>query len=383
MSTTTSATTAPATTSAKVVLADYKDVWVFLQRQDGHLSDDSLELLASGRKVADQVNQKLVGLILGSNLRGLPEEAIDYGADTVVAVDDPGLRTYHTLRIIDTLEALILQRKPYAIIFLATEFGREIAARLAYRVNSGLATDNVDFEVQDYFNPKFNEMFPKTMTQVRPDFGSRVAKIWTPRHRPQVATLKPGSFSPLARDPNRRARGKIEKVPLPRPGKAYAVTVKELVELPKPKVDLEHASVVIGLGMGILRGGDGSHRNPLEAYKLATELKELIERKWGQKTEIGATRGLVMAQVKALEGIITRDHELGQTGTLISPDLYISLGVSGSAPHRAGIKAKKILAVNPDPDAPILLAAQYSVVGDLYEFVPKLIDTLEALPDRA
>ena len=90
-----------------------------------------------------------------------------------------------------------------------------------------------------------------------------------------------------------------------------------------------------------------------------------------------------MAQVKALEGIITRDHELGQTGTLISPDLYIALGVSGSAPHRAGIKAKKILAVNPDPNAPILLAAQYSVVGDLYEFVPKLIDTLEALPDRA
>jgi len=380
--TTTTTPVAP-TTSAVVALADYKDVWVFLQRQDRHLSSDSLELLASGRKVADQVGQKLVGLVLGSNLRGLPEEAIDYGADTVLVVDDPALRTYHTLRIIDTVEAMILKRKPYAIIFLATEFGREIAARLAYRVNSGLATDNVDFEVQDYFNPKFNEMFPKTMTQVRPDFGSRVAKIWTPRHRPQVATLKPGSFSPLARDANRRARAKIEKVPLPRPGKTYAVTVKELVELPKPSVDLEHANVVIGLGMGILHRADGSPKNPLEAYMLATELKDLIERKWGLKTEIGASRELVMARVKALEGIITRDHELGQTGTLISPDLYIALGVSGSAPHRAGIRAKKILAVNPDPDAHIHLAAQYSVVGDLYEFVPKLIDTLEAVADKA
>jgi electron transfer flavoprotein alpha subunit len=374
---------APAVTSAKVVLADYKDVWVFLQRQNGHLSNDSLELLAAGRKVANQVGQRLVGLVLGSNLRGLAEEAIDYGADLVLVVDDPDLRTYHTLRIIDTLEALIIQRKPYAIIFLATEFGREIAARLAYRVNSGLATDNVDFDVQDYFNPKFNEMFPKTMTQVRPDFGSRVAKIWTPRHRPQVATLKPGSFAPLPREPSRRAAGKVEKVALPRPGKTYAVTVKELVELPAPRADLENASIVIGLGMGILRAGDGSPKNPLEAYKLATELKELIERKWGLKTEIGATRGLVMGQVKALEGIITRDNELGQTGTLISPDLYIALGVSGSAPHRAGIRAKKILAVNPDADAPILLAAQYAVVGDLYEFVPKLIDVLEALPDRA
>ncbi|MDG6915096.1 MAG: electron transfer flavoprotein subunit alpha/FixB family protein [Nitrososphaerota archaeon] len=375
-------TAAPATTSAKVNLAEYRDVWVFLQRSDGRLSNDSLELLAAGRKVADQVGQKLVGLLLGSNLRGLPEEAIDYGADVVLAVDDPALRTFHTMRIIDTLESMILKRKPYAIIFLATEFGRELAARLAYRVNSGLATDNVDFEVQDYFNPKFNEMFPKTMTQVRPDFGSRVAKIWTPRHRPQVATLKPGSFPPLQRDPSRRARSKIEKLPLPRPGKSYALTVKELVDLPKSNVDLEHASVVIGLGLGILRGADGSPRNPIEAYKLATELKELIERKWGLKTEIGASRGLVMANVRALEGIINRDHELGQTGTLISPDLYIALGVSGSAPHRAGIRAKKILAVNPDANAPILLAATYSVVGDLYEFVPKLIDTLEALPDK-
>jgi len=377
-------TTAPvATTSAKVNLADYKDVWVFLQRDDGHLSNDSLELLAAGRKVADQAGQKLVGLLLGNHLRGLAEEAVDHGADVVLVVDDPALRTYNTMRMIDTLEAMTLRRKPYAIIFLATEFGRELAARLAYRVNTGVATDNVDFEVQDYFNPKFNEMFPKTLTQVRPDFGSRVAKIWTPRHRPQIASLKPGSFAPLPRNPARRSSAKIEKVQLPRPGKTYALTVKELVELPKPNFDLEHADVVIGLGMGILRGADGSPRNPIDAYKLATELKELIERKWGLKTEIGASRGLVMANVKALEGIITRDHELGQTGTLISPQLYIALGVSGSAPHRGGIKAKKIMAVNPDPTAPIHLAAQYSVVADLYDFVPKLIDTLEALPDRA
>jgi electron transfer flavoprotein alpha subunit len=373
---------APTTTSAKVVLADYKDVWVFLQRQEGHLSNDSLELLASGRKVANQVGQKLVGVILGSNLAGLPEEALEYGADVVLVVDDPALKDFLTQRIVDTLESMNNARKPYAIIFLATEFGREIAPRLAYRVNSGLATDNVDFEVTDYFNPKYNEMFPKTMTQVRPDFGSRVAKIWTPRHRPQVATLKPGSFASLPRDPSRKNTGKIEMTSLPNPSKKYSSTA-QLVELPKPKVDLEHAAVVIGLGLGILRGGDGSRRNPLEAYQLAMELKELIERKWGKKTEIGASRGLMMSGVKALEGIITRDHELGQTGTLISPDLYIALGVSGSTPHRAGIKAKKIMAVNPDPAAPILLVADYSVVGDLYEFVPRLIDTLEALPDRA
>ena len=172
-----STSVAPTTTSAKVVLADYKDVWVFLQRQEGHLSNDSLELLASGRKVANQVGQKLVGVILGSNLAGLPEEALEYGADVVLVVDDPALKDFLTQRIVDTLESMNNARKPYAIIFLATEFGREIAPRLAYRVNSGLATDNIDFEVTDYFNPKYNEMFPKTMTQVRPDFGSRVAKI--------------------------------------------------------------------------------------------------------------------------------------------------------------------------------------------------------------
>ncbi len=375
-------TAAPASTSAKVVLADWKDVWVFLQRSEGHLSNESLELLASGRKVANQVGQKLVGVILGCNLGGIPEEALEYGADVALVVDDPALKDYLTQRMVDTLENMVMARKPYAVIFLATEFGRELAPRLAYRVHSGLATDNVDFEVTDYFNPKYNEMFPKTMTQVRPDFGSRVAKIWTPRTRPQVATLKPGSFAPLPRDPSRKNTGKVEKVPLPNPDKKYSSSA-QLVELPKSRVDLEHAKVVIGLGLGILRAGDGSPKNPLEAYQLAMELKEVIERKWGKKTEIGASRGLVMSGVKALEGIITRDHELGQTGTLITPDLYIALGVSGSAPHRAGIKAKKILAVNPDPSAPIHLVADYSVVGDLYEFVPRLIDNLEALPDRA
>jgi electron transfer flavoprotein alpha subunit len=362
-----------------LALEDYKDVWVFLEREGDHLSDDSLGLLAAGKKVSDEVEEKLVGVLLGYHLGQIPQEAVEFGADTVIAIDHPELGTYLTSRIIDTLAQLIKERKPYALIFLAAEFGREIAPRLASKVGTGLATDNVDFVVEDYFNPKLNQSFHNIMIQVRPDFGTRVAKIYTPRHRPQLATLKPGSFEPLRREPGRK--GDIQRVPLPNPEKVYPARVLELAELPKPKVDLEHAQVVIGLGMGILKGKDGSPKNPVEAYKLAKRLKDLIEKKWGLKTEIGASRALVMAEVKSLEGVISRENELGQTGVQINPELYIALGVSGSAPHRAGIRAKKILAVNPDPGAGIFLVAQYSVVGDLYEFLPRMISALEALPD--
>jgi electron transfer flavoprotein alpha subunit len=365
--------------SQAISLEDYKDVWVFLEREGDHLSNDSLELLAAGRKVADKVEEKLVGVILGWNLDGIPQEAVEFGADKVIEVEDHALAAFPSLVIIDTLSTLILARKPYAMIFLATEFGREIAPRLASRVGTGLATDNVDFVVEDYFNPKLNQSFHNVMIQVRPDFGTRVAKIYTPRHRPQLATLKPGSFEPLRREPGKK--GEIERVPVPHPGKEYPMRVRELVELPKPKVDLEHAQVVIGLGMGVLKAKDGSPKNPVEAYRLAKRLKDLIEKKWGLKTEIGASRALVMADVKSLEGVISRENELGQTGVQINPELYIALGVSGSAPHRAGIRAKKILAVNPDPGAGIFLVAQYSVVSDLYEFLPRMIATLEALPD--
>jgi electron transfer flavoprotein alpha subunit len=353
-----------------------RNVWAYLQREDEDLSKDSLELLAAGRKVADKLEQELVGVVLGYQLDGVAEKAIEYGADHVIVVDDPALADYLSLRYVDTLTSLVREKKPYSFIFVSTEIGKDLAPRLAYRLNTGLATDNIELEVEDYFNPQFNTTFKNLMIQIRPDFGTRVAKIYTPRHRPQMATIRPGNFRPLERDAKRK--GRIEKVSLPWRDKQYSAIVREIRELPKPKVNLKDAQVVISLGLGVLKDGEGRPRDPREAYALARKLKELLESRMGLKAEIGASRALIYAELKELEGIISRENQVGQTGTTVSPGVYIALGISGALQHKVGMqRSKKIVAVNIDPKAPIFEIAHYPVVADVYDFLPQLIANLE------
>ncbi len=122
-----------------------------------------------------------MGVILGSGLGTIPRQAIEYGADEVLVVDDPVLADYFSLRIIDTLADLVSKRKPYSFLFLSTEQGKDLAPRLAYRLKTGLATDNIELEVGDYFLPQTKETFKNLVIQIRPDFGTRVARIYTRR----------------------------------------------------------------------------------------------------------------------------------------------------------------------------------------------------------
>jgi electron transfer flavoprotein alpha subunit len=372
----TAASVAAAASAPVAPQDDSKDVWVYLQREGDSLSKESLELLAAGKKVADKLKQNLVGILLGHNLGEAPQMAIEYGADRLIVVDDPVLANYFSLRYVDTLSALARERKPYSFIFLATEIGKDLAPRLAYRLNTGLATDNIELEVEDYYNPQFKLLFKNLMIQIRPDFGTRVAKIYTPRHRPQMATIRPGNFKPLERDTSRK--GKIEKVALADRDKLYSAIVKEMRELPKSKVNLKEAQVIISLGLGILKDREGKPRDPRQAYELALKLKEAIETKEGLKVEIGASRALIYAELKELSGLISKDNQVGQTGTTVSPTIYIALGISGALQHRVGMsKSKKIVAVNLDPNAPIFQIAHYPVVADVYDFLPELISKID------
>lgn len=361
---------------------DYKDVWVYLQRDGDSLSADSTELIAAGRRVADKLKQEVVGVLLGNDLKGIPREAVEYGADRVLVVDDPALGDYFSLRIVDTLDYLVKQRKPYSFLFLSTEQGKDLAPRLAYREKTGLATDNIQLEVDDYFSPAAKLTYKNLVIQIRPDFGTRVAKIYTPRNRPQMSTVRPGNFEPLPRNAGRV--GVIEKLPLPDKGKTYSAVVKEIRELPKPTVNLKGAQVVISLGMGVLRDKNGKVRDPREAYELAIKLKKLIEQKEGLKVEIGASRALIYAELKELQGLVSKDNQVGQTGTTVSPQVYIALGISGALQHRVGMqKSKKIVAINLDPNAPIFQLAHYPIVEDVYDFLPEMIARLEGTKTAA
>lgn len=188
-----------------------------------------------------------------------------------------------------------------------------------------------------------------------------------------MATVRPGSFAPLQPDPKRK--GKVERVEF-KLG-SYPARVTEVTELPPPVPDLGGADVVISLGMGILKDGDGKARDPRDAYRYAQQLKELFEGRYHLKTEIGATRALVYAEVKELDGLIGRSNQVGQTGATVKPKVYIAVGISGALQHRVGMQnSAKILAINTDPQAPIFKIAHYPIVGNVYDELPRLISAI-------
>lgn len=362
------------------MIGDARDVWVYLQHNGGGLTRDSLEVLAAGRGVADRLHQKLVGVLLGENVKEVVDQAIIYGADSVLYVDSPAFGTYFNLLYADAIYSMVKERTPYIFLFAANELGKDVAGRVAYRAQTGLATDNVQLEIEDYYNPQMKETFKDLLIQIRPDFGTRLAKIYTPRQRPQMATVRPGNFTPLEPDPRRT--GKKEKFEF-EPGD-YPAKVVEVVELPRPRVDLAGADVVISLGLGILKDKSGRPRDPREAYGLAMELKKLFEKKYGMKAEIGASRALVYAELRGLEGLIGRENQVGQTGTTVNPRLYFAFGISGALQHKVGMqRSRKVVAVNTDPHAPILQIAHYPIVGDLYEELPRFIRLLGGTPSAA
>jgi electron transfer flavoprotein alpha subunit len=352
----------------------WSDVWVYLQHNKEGLTADSLELIAAARKVADKINQRVIGIILGRDVVGLARAAVEYGADGVLYVDSPDLETYFNLAYIDAIYAMVQARKPYVVLFTANELGKDLAARIAYRAKTGLATDNVQLEVEDFFNPALKQTYKNLLIQIRPDFGTRLARIYTPTARPQMATVRPGSFSPL--QPDKKRTGEIEEFVFePR---AYPAHVTAVEELPRPEVNLREADVIISLGLGVLRDKTGRARDPREAYNQAVRLKEAIEKKSGMKAEIGASRALVYAEIKELHGLIGKENQVGQTGATVSPKLYFAFGISGALQHRVGMqRSQKIVAVNIDPSAPIFQMAHYPIVGDLYEEIPKLVELVE------
>lgn len=360
--------------------AEPTDVWVYLQHDRAGLTSESKEVIGAGRQVADKLGQRVVGVLLGDGVEGVAQEAVEYGADSVLYADGPAYKEYLNLRYADAIYEMTVARRPYAFLFVANELGKDVAGRVAYRLGTGLATDNVRLAVEDYFNPQLNLTFKNLMIQIRPDFGTRLARIYTPRTRPQMATVRPGNFAPFERDPSRK--GVLERFsPAP---KDYPATVKGMVEIPRPAIDLRSADVVITLGLGILRDKTGKTRDPEEAYDLAVKLKAAIERRYNLRVELGATRALIYAGLRELDGLIGKENQVGQTGATVSPDVYFAIGVSGSLQHKVGMaKSGKIIAINIDADAPIFQVAHYPIVGDLYEELPKLIELIGGGSDAA
>lgn len=335
-------------------MAEHKGVWVFVEQNEKEISRVSLELLGKGRELADKLETKLSGVILGNDIKELTQEVIAYGADQVYVAEHKELEHYRTLPYARVVSELIEKEKPEIVIYGATTTGRDLAPRVAARIETGLTADCTGLEIDDYEDSKGNK-YEKTLLQKRPAFGGNIfATIVSPEHKPHMATVRHGVMDMLPKDTERK--GEVITIE-PDIVEGDLVTIIQEITRQKKSVNLADAKIIVSGGRGV--GGP-------EGFKIIREFAEYLG------GEVGASRATVDS------GWIDYSHQVGQTGQTVKPELYIACGISGAIQHMAGMKSsKKIIAINKDKEAPIFKIADYGLVGDLFQIIPKLIEGLK------
>lgn len=327
---------------------DYTGVFTFAEQVDGHLTNVSLELIGKARDLAQELGTHVTSMLLGSNISGLAQELIAYGADRVLVCDDPELEHYRTEPYTQAITAMIRAEKPEIVIYGATAIGRDLAPRIAGRVHTGLTADCTKLEIVE-------DKDEKAFHMTRPAFGGNLmATIVCPDHRPQMATVRPGVMVKAIRDNQRQ--GEIVNFDAHlEPNDCY-VKIEEIVKNTVQKIDIQSAKVLVSGGRGV-----GNAEN----FALLQELADAV----------GGTVSASRAAVDA--GWKEKDLQVGQTGKTVRPNLYFAIGISGAIQHLAGMEESDyIIAINKDPAAPIFNVADVGIVGDLFKVVPKLIEAI-------
>ena len=329
-------------------MAEYKGVMVYGEAAEGKLAAITTELLGCGRKLANELGEELSAVLAGSNISGLAKEAIAFGADKVYTVDDPLLENYQTDSYVATMEKVAKQVMPKILILGQTSIGRDLAPRLAFRLNTAASLDCVDIAI---------ESNTKLLRQTRPVYGGNAQAIFTSEFYPQIVTVRAKVMSPLARDDSRKGEVITIKADLA----PAAIRAKVLQKVPEEVagIKLEDAQIVVGGGRGM--GG-------AEGFKQLQELAALM------KGAVGASRP------PCDNGWVPDSMQIGLTGKIITPELYIAIALSGSSQHMSGCSGSKtIVAINKDPEANIFKVAHYGVVGDWKKVLPAFTQKVKEL----
>ena len=324
-------------------------VWTMAEHEGDALRDVSFELLARGRSLADKLDTKLGSVVIGGRLsEETLEELIWRGADEVYYIKDSRLDDFVCENHSRVLVDLIKQYQPHTILAAATSTGRTLMPYVSVGANTGLTADCTELDID-----------PETglLLQTRPAIGGNImATIKTPDHSPQMATVRPKSMRPLPADKSRV--GKIIEVPVEDEQFDSGVEVLGYRSVEESDVNIEEADMVVAGGRGLKKA---------ESFQILRELAGHLD------ASIGASRDAVD------RGWISYPHQVGLSGKTISPRLYMACGISGSIQQLAGIKtAETIVAVNNDPEANIHKIADFGIVGDLFEIVPRLTEKLAA-----
>jgi electron transfer flavoprotein alpha subunit len=324
-----------------------KGIWVFAEVKDGNIRKVSFELLSQGKKMAEKLGEELVAVLLGSGVEGLTGRLAEY-ADKVYWADDPALAQYTTDPYATVLANLLKEHQPSIFLCGATVVGKDLSPRIAARLQTGLATDCTGLTIGD------NGL----LVAKRPVYaGKAYVEVTCPVSRPQMASVRPNVLEMIP--PATGKKGEAVKVEAKVDPSSLRTAVVEVVKAAGAKVDLTEAEIIVSGGRGI-KGA--------ENFKVLEELAEVIH------ATVGASRAAVDSG--------WRDHndQVGQTGKVVTPNLYIACGISGAIQHLAGMGSSKIIvAINKDPDAPIFQKADYGIVEDLFKVVPVLTEEFKKL----
>ena len=324
-----------------------KDVYVLAEQRDGNIQKVAFELVGEATKLAKDLNEQVVAILLGDGVTAKAEELIQHGADKVIVVDDPMLAKYATEPYAKAITAIIKEFDPEIVLYGATSIGRDLAPRVSARVHTGLTADCTKLEIAED---------TKLLNMTRPAFGGNImATIVCKDHRPQMATVRPGVMAALAADTARKGEVvpfKVEFTPAD-----MNIEIIEEVKETKKIVDVTEAKVLVSGGRGI-----GSP----EFFNTLKELADLLG------GEVAASRAVVDA------GWIGKEYQVGQTGKTVRPNLYIACGISGAIQHVAGMESSEVvISINKNDGAAIFDVSDLGIVGDVKTIIPKLIEALK------
>ncbi len=326
---------------------DLKNVLVYGEISEGELTPVTLELLGIGRKLADARGEQLTIALIDRNAEDYGQNAISYGADEVYVIKDAPLEYFEGTSFTAIMEKLCSDTvKPAVVLFGQTLTGKDLAARLAFRLKTGLVTDCISLDI---------DMETRTLVAVKPVSGGNVLATYGIKEGgQQLATVRRRTMEPLEKDDCRE--GEIVDVPAGVDASSIKVKCVERVIEEADGPNIENAEIVIAGGRGISSSED------FQTY-IQNGLASVL------KAGVGASRGAVDA------GMVSEQHQVGLTGKIVGPNLYIAVGISGAIQHLAGCSgSKNIVAVNIDENAQIFKFAKYGIVGDYKKVLPPLIE---------
>ena len=326
--------------------------------EEQHIAEVSLELCSKARKLADRLNSRLDAIVIGNKINNIEGQLYPYGVDSIFYLEDSRLSFYQTLPFFSAVTKLIKEETPDIVLFGATSVGRDLGPRIASYLRCGLTADCTSLEIGDHTDAKTKNVYKDILYQIRPAFGGNIiATIVSPETRPQMATVREGVMKKEIYNENHKGEVRRLKAEDYINDSDFCIEIIER-QIEAQKVNIKGAPIIVAGGYGM-----GSKEN----FALLHELADLLG------GEVGATRAAVDA------GFTENERQIGQTGLTVRPKLYIACGISGAVQHRAGMdQSSMIISINTDPNAPINSIADYTIIGDAMDVLPKMIKSYKS-----